>query len=145
MQGNLRFMTEEARDDFARLVLHGIRPTQKVIDLAARVADRMTQRNEGRLWMGAHMRRGDCEEIQSLLTTNTDRIAVVRLGWAIETTPTAHLARVKRQLREGRILLQRLNKDNIMTYNVPDVEVDETVLQREAPQENYQCVQQSFP
>lgn len=53
-------MTKEARDDFTRLVLRGIHPTQKVTDLADRIAERMTEINQGRLWMGAHMRRGDC-------------------------------------------------------------------------------------
>jgi hypothetical protein len=56
-------MTSEARDDFARLVLYDMQPAQKVLELADLFAHRMIELNGGTLWMGAHMRRGDCKSL----------------------------------------------------------------------------------
>jgi hypothetical protein len=63
--GFLRFTTPEARDAFSEMVLEGFRPSERVMALAKRIADRMTETNGGRQWMGAHMRRGDCKQDES--------------------------------------------------------------------------------
>ncbi len=63
LQGAMRFTTELARDRYASTVLHSLIPPDKVFDLAEVLSSRMRQRTEGRLWMGAHMRRGDCKYI----------------------------------------------------------------------------------
>ncbi|KAG9045288.1 hypothetical protein FS837_006553 [Tulasnella sp. UAMH 9824] len=57
--GGMRFSSVEARDDFARTVLYGLRPIDVVRNLAEKVAQRMKDRNNGRMWMAGHMRRGD--------------------------------------------------------------------------------------
>lgn len=59
--GGMRFTSIKGRDDFARGAVWGLRPTQRVHDLAAKVHDRMRDRVDGRMWMAGHMRRGDCE------------------------------------------------------------------------------------
>lgn len=59
--GGMRFTSIKARDNFSRMVLYGLRPTERVRDLAAEVHDRMLQKVGGRMWMAGHMRRGDCE------------------------------------------------------------------------------------
>ena len=57
----MRFTEDLARDRYASLVLHSLIPPQKILDLADVLSTRMHERTQGRLWMGAHMRRGDCE------------------------------------------------------------------------------------
>jgi hypothetical protein len=61
----MRFTEELARNRFASTVLHSLIPPQKTIDLAEALSFRMLLRTEGRLWMGAHMRRGDCEYLHA--------------------------------------------------------------------------------
>jgi hypothetical protein len=59
--GSLFFTTEEARDDYARIVLQDVRASERVHALAEKVISRMNRFNDGRTWMAAHMRRGDCK------------------------------------------------------------------------------------
>jgi hypothetical protein len=59
--GSLFYTTEEARDDFARIVLQDVRASERVHALAEKIISRMNRFNEGRTWMAAHMRRGDCK------------------------------------------------------------------------------------
>ena len=57
----MRFSEESSRTRFAAMVVHSFIFTPKILGLAEIVAGRMRERNGGRLWMGAHMRRGDCK------------------------------------------------------------------------------------
>ena len=57
----MRFTGEAARAKFASMVVHSFVFPPKVLALADTLATRMREMNEGRLWMGAHMRRGDCK------------------------------------------------------------------------------------
>lgn len=59
-QGGLRFTSTYNRDIFSRLVLYEMLHTDRVLDLANLFHERMSKRNGGRMWMAAHMRRGDC-------------------------------------------------------------------------------------
>lgn len=59
-QGTIRFSTAKARDEFAQFVLRDMHPIEKVYELARVLDQRMLAKNNGRMWMGAHMRRGDC-------------------------------------------------------------------------------------
>lgn len=59
--GFMRFTTEEARDRFARIVLQDLQVSERVVNLAEKVISRMNRNTEGRSWMAAHMRRGDCK------------------------------------------------------------------------------------
>jgi hypothetical protein len=58
--GGLRFMSAAARDDFTKVILRDITPGFTIHALAASITDRMKERVNGRMWMSAHMRRGDC-------------------------------------------------------------------------------------
>lgn len=60
LQGFMTFTISEARDDYTRLVLQGIIHLPSIRTLADAVADRMLKLNDGRMWMAAHWRRGDC-------------------------------------------------------------------------------------
>jgi len=59
-KGTLHFTTPANRDMFSRVVLYHLRATQKVYELAATLAARMKEKTGGRMWLAAHMRRGDC-------------------------------------------------------------------------------------
>lgn len=65
----MRFSEEPSRTRFATMVVHSFIFTPKIVALAETIAGRMRERNGGRLWMGAHMRRGDCKYISSLTNT----------------------------------------------------------------------------
>ena len=57
----MRFTEAPARNRYATMVVHSLIPPQMVFDLAEALAARMRLITEDRLWMGAHMRRGDCK------------------------------------------------------------------------------------
>ncbi|KAI0068212.1 hypothetical protein BV25DRAFT_1818597 [Artomyces pyxidatus] len=101
--GALRFTTPTARKDFANMVTHSLVAIDTVLALGAELAQRMRDRAGGRLWMGAHMRRGD----------------FLRLGWAMEKDPEDHVKRVKHHLEGGRAILS--NMQNITTYDLDGV------------------------
>lgn len=61
----MRFSEEHSRARFAHMVVHSFIFTAKILNLAETIAGRMRKLNGGRLWMGAHMRRGDCKYISS--------------------------------------------------------------------------------
>ena len=67
----MRFSEEPSRTRFAYMVVHSFIFTPKILGLAEVLARRMRERNGGRLWMGAHMRRGDCKYIPFLSLTKT--------------------------------------------------------------------------
>ncbi|KAH7928998.1 hypothetical protein BV22DRAFT_1030029 [Leucogyrophana mollusca] len=116
----LRFTTIDSRDKFSRLVLYNMRPTDSVIELAALLDSRMKEKTGGRMWMGAHMRRGD----------------FVRTNWAMEKEFGDHLKRIKKHLSDGRSLLWSLRESDLTTYGVPDVSVDRSILKLSPPHEN---------
>jgi hypothetical protein len=51
--GGMRFVTEEASRNFARMVLKEIRPPPSITGLASRLIGRIDTINEGRLWQSA--------------------------------------------------------------------------------------------
>jgi hypothetical protein len=57
----MRFTEDRARAKYASMILHAFIQPQPILALAETLAARMRQLNGGRLWMGAHIRRGDCE------------------------------------------------------------------------------------
>ena len=61
----MRFTTVPARVRFASSVIHYNIPPKPILELGEVLAGRMRELNDNRLWMGAHMRRGDCERCRS--------------------------------------------------------------------------------
>jgi hypothetical protein len=59
--GSVRFTSVQGREEYARIVLRDIRPPEWVRVLATRLIKRMDYIRNGRAWLAAHMRRGDCE------------------------------------------------------------------------------------
>ncbi len=57
----MHFTEDRARVKFASMAVHAFVQPQPILTLAETLAARMRQLNGGRLWMGAHIRRGDCE------------------------------------------------------------------------------------
>ena len=57
----MRFTEDIERSKYASLAVHALIQPQPILTLAETLAARMRKLNNGRLWMGTHMRRGDCE------------------------------------------------------------------------------------
>ena len=55
------FTEDGSRVRFASMVLHDLVPPPAIFALGEMLAGRMRELSGGRLWMGAHMRRGDCK------------------------------------------------------------------------------------
>ncbi|KAH7919731.1 hypothetical protein BV22DRAFT_1022492 [Leucogyrophana mollusca] len=117
--GAMRFTEPGNREWYSDLVLHEIQPPSNVKELAAILDTRMREKTGGRMWVGAHMRRGD----------------FARLHWAMETGFAQHLDRIKKHLTEGRKILQSLRYEVPTTYNVPNVTLDVSSLDLDPPQE----------
>jgi hypothetical protein len=66
--GGLRFTAPEARTELQDRVLHYTVPVDGIYALAEQLAARMRSFVDGRLWMGAQMRRGDCKTVRSDLS-----------------------------------------------------------------------------
>ncbi|KAG8701332.1 hypothetical protein FRC09_005427 [Ceratobasidium sp. 395] len=118
--GSLLFTSMPPRDAFARTVLFDLRPLEAFHSLALKIHSRLEARVEGRMWMGAHMRRGD----------------FLRMGWTSEWNIQAHFARLKRRLATGRGILEQLHKEHqFQTYQVPGIKPEFEVFNREPPKE----------
>jgi hypothetical protein len=57
----MRFTEDRARAKYASMILRAFVQPQPILALGEILAARMRRLNGGRLWMGAHIRRGDCE------------------------------------------------------------------------------------
>lgn len=117
--GSLRFMTEAGRDNFTKIVLHDIHVTERVLNLARKVIERMDELNKGRSWMAAHMRRGD----------------FVQTGWVMENTIQNHFKRIMDRLTTGRKLLAQLASLAPKTYPIPDIIPNMILDEKEPPKE----------
>ena len=60
-KGAMRFTENRARLEYAGMAVRTILQPQRILALGEILAARMRLLNGGRLWMGAHVRRGDCE------------------------------------------------------------------------------------
>lgn len=57
----MRFTEDRARAKYASMIIRAFVQPKPILALGEILAARMRQLNGGRLWMGAHIRRGDCE------------------------------------------------------------------------------------
>ncbi|KAF8558511.1 hypothetical protein OG21DRAFT_1404996 [Imleria badia] len=114
---SLWFTSTFARDAFARLVLFQIRHTNSVMELSETMARRMQERVGGRMWMGAHMRRGD----------------FVRYNWAMQADFGDHLQRIKDRLDQGRAILRSITPQSLGTYAIPDGVVNPELIRHHPP------------
>lgn len=94
--GQMRFTTTRARDDYSFGVLDSFRPPPFLTSIADRMTTRMLNITGGRTFLSAHARRGD------FATT----------GWVMESTPEAHIARVKERLGRGRSCVVHSNRSS---------------------------------
>ncbi|KAN0086013.1 hypothetical protein V8E55_007147 [Tylopilus felleus] len=115
--GSLYFISAASRERFTQTVLYDIRLIDDVLSLAERIGDRMFAMNGGRLWMAAHMRRGD----------------FTRLGWAMEADFGVHLARIRKHLQSGRETLVAMHGGQSTVYNVPDAQPDSSLVTLDPP------------
>jgi hypothetical protein len=128
------FTEDLSRKRFASKVLHSFIPPQNVFDLAEVLSSRMRLRTEGRMWMGAHMRRGDCKypcctrtqaERVLMLLIQCQRKTVIRIGWVVAKDPEVHIKLVKWRLQAGCTVLVDLHeRGDWTTWDVENVEAD---------------------
>ncbi|KAK0225511.1 hypothetical protein IW262DRAFT_1266724 [Armillaria fumosa] len=104
--GGMRFTSRSALDEYLHVVLYDIRVIDTVISLADLMVQRLYDLVGGRLWMAAHMRRGD----------------FIRYNFVMENTPEKHIDRVKQHLTNGRRLIKSLHErqEALETYDMPD-------------------------
>ncbi|KAG8949667.1 hypothetical protein FRC04_008413 [Tulasnella sp. 424] len=118
--GAMFFSTPEARDAYAKIVLEAVRPIDKIRELGEKLGQRMKRRVGGRMWMAAHMRRGD----------------FIREGWVMEQNIGDHLLRIKEHLANGSRILHGIHeRREVITFHVPDVEPDQTQITLEPPED----------
>ncbi|KAG8216527.1 hypothetical protein J3R82DRAFT_6643 [Butyriboletus roseoflavus] len=115
--GSLYFTSAASQARFSQTVLYDMRLIDAILSLAERINDRMLALNSGRLWMAAHMRRGD----------------FTRYGWAMEPDFAAHLARIKKHLNTGRNTLASMHGGTASVYNVPDAHPDLSLVTLDPP------------
>ncbi|KAG8923727.1 hypothetical protein FRC02_010958 [Tulasnella sp. 418] len=116
--GSMRFTSPEARDMFAATVLHSVQSPERFYKLAQKIHDRMVEKVGGRMWMSAHMRRGD----------------FVRLGWAMEGSLERHMERIKNRLERGRDVLAEIHTSGkIKTFDAKGLIPDENQLKLSPP------------
>ena len=123
----MRFTEELERKRYASRVMHSLIPPQKIFDLAEVLSSRMLLRTEGRMWMGTHIRRGDCKYPCTcfLKQSGPEAIPVIRLGWVMERDPKDHIQRVKERLQGGRsVLIDLHNRGYWTTCDIEDVQPD---------------------
>jgi len=113
--GAMRLTTNEALVALQRNILYDTVPIDALQNLASSLADRMAERVQGRLWMGAHMRRGD----------------FVRENWVVAHSPEEHMRRVKGHMMQGRQFLENLKA--VEPYNVPDVHPNQALVSSDPP------------
>ncbi|KAK0454088.1 uncharacterized protein EV420DRAFT_1749629 [Desarmillaria tabescens] len=103
--GSMRFTSRAALDQFVALVLDDVRRIDAVLALADAMVERMYMFTEGRLWMAAHIRRGD----------------FVRHNLVMERSPKEHMARVKNHLKEGVDFIRalRIGEETLKICDVP--------------------------
>ncbi|KAL4065231.1 hypothetical protein J3A83DRAFT_4360512 [Scleroderma citrinum] len=114
---SLLFTSTPARDLFARLVLYDMTHTDRVKELAETMNTRMRELVGGRMWMSAHMRRGD----------------FVRYHWVMQEDFGEHLSRIKNHLDVGREILKNLAPGSASDYAVPESTINPTYLQYPPP------------
>ncbi|KAK4051272.1 Cell division control protein 7 [Microbotryomycetes sp. JL221] len=95
--GGLRFTTKEARNGFVNMILQSVRAPMKYQELGQTLADRISEKVDGRRWMGAHMRRGD----------------FLGINWSPETTYKGHIARTQKALAKGADEMERREADRL--------------------------------
>ncbi|GAA98257.1 hypothetical protein E5Q_04940 [Mixia osmundae IAM 14324] len=91
----MRFSTEAARAAYMAIVLKAVRPTRTVLQVADNIADAMRDRLQGRVYLSAHMRRGDFVQIawaqrqsyQDHLALVLDNLAVARADLTLRFHP----------------------------------------------------------
>ncbi|KZP26132.1 hypothetical protein FIBSPDRAFT_909313 [Athelia psychrophila] len=117
--GSVRFTTTSGRDFFSRIVLHSVRAPPYVYALVEKLANRIQEKVGGRMWVGAHMRRGD----------------FVNVDWAMEKTFEAHFDRIRNRLSTGRDLLRSLEGGPFEAYAIPEATINPNLTHLHPPYE----------
>ena len=107
--------------------------TDRVKELAEVMNTRMRDLVGGRMWMSAHMRRGDCEFSYLSQVYALTLILVVRYHWVMQEDFGDHLSRIKNHLDVGREILKNLSPASASNYAVPESMINPTYMQLPPP------------
>lgn len=99
------------------------------------MARRMQELVDGRMWMGAHMRRGDCKfrSVSPIQLPPNVHIVVVRYNWVMQADFGDHLRRIKEHLDNGRDVLHSITPQSVSTYAIPDIVVNPEYIRHHPP------------
>ncbi|KAG8893480.1 hypothetical protein FRB99_001917, partial [Tulasnella sp. 403] len=119
--GNMRFATANDRDEFSQTALYSIKPSDQILELADKVARRMQERVNGRMWMAVYMWRDN----------------FTRTGWMIGSSIGHRFAKIRSKLDRGRETLRQIvDSGEVKPFDVPGTEVDRSQLSLDIPQPN---------
>ncbi|KZO95342.1 hypothetical protein CALVIDRAFT_482956 [Calocera viscosa TUFC12733] len=119
--GGLRFTTQAAMEDYQQTAVWDVRPPMQFINLAVKLDQRMRAVNDGRLWMGGHMRRRD----------------MVQLGWVMESALPNHMIRIRERLKASLPVVREVRDSGVVTpYEVPGVQSNRDILDVGPPLEH---------
>ncbi|QRV82583.1 O-FucT domain protein [Ceratobasidium sp. AG-Ba] len=115
--GLMRFTSAAARDAYSQIGLYAMRAPERYWRTAAQVEARMRAKCGGRMYMAAHIRRGD----------------FIRFGWASDENIEVHVKSVRDKLRGGASTLAAIKKE--YSEQGGSTTVDTEIARYEPPQE----------
>ncbi|KAG8721753.1 hypothetical protein FRC09_007412 [Ceratobasidium sp. 395] len=107
--GLMRFTSSAARDAYSQIGLYAMRAPERYWRIAARVESHMRAKCGGRMFMAAHIRRGD----------------FITFGWATNENLETHVKQVRDKLKAGAEVLASIKKEYSKTTTIdhPDTEI----------------------
>ncbi|KZT62506.1 hypothetical protein CALCODRAFT_425968 [Calocera cornea HHB12733] len=119
--GGMRFTTQAAMEAYQQTAVWDVRPPMPFIQLAAKLDQKMREKNDGRLWMGGHMRRRD----------------MILLGWVMESSLPDHMIRIRERLKKSLPIVRQVRGGaQILPYEVPGVVANRDILEAGPPLEH---------
>jgi ribosomal protein S27AE len=129
----MRFTSSAARDAYTQIGLYAMRAPEKYWHVAARVEAHMRAKCGGRMFMAAHIRRGDCESSFSIYhVRRLIRYPVIRFGWTPDENLDTHVKLVRAKLKRGGKVLADIKAE----YNGNAERTDTEIAKYEPPQDN---------
>ncbi|KAG9126570.1 hypothetical protein FRC07_002943 [Ceratobasidium sp. 392] len=116
--GLMRFTSSAARDEYMQIGLYAMRAPEKYWRIASRVESHMRVKCGGRMFMAAHIRRGD----------------FIRFGWAPDENLETHVGQVREKLRAGTRILSDIKKEYSEKSNLTHMDME--VAQYDLPRDD---------
>ncbi|KAG9079933.1 hypothetical protein FRC06_007300 [Ceratobasidium sp. 370] len=115
--GLMRFTSSAARDAYSQIGLYAMRAPERYWRIAARVESHMRARCGGRMFMAAHIRRGD----------------FIRFGWTPDENLETHVRQVRDKLKNGAKILAGIKNEYSQKADLE--QVDTQISQYDPPED----------